>query len=481
MAIYHLHVQTIGRGAGRSAVAAAAYRSTTRLTDNETGIICDYTKKNKAKACGIAAPLDAPKWVMDREKLWNEVQKKENRKNSQFAWEYDIAFPDGARNWKMISQFCRDNFVSKGLICDYAVHKPSKKGDERNWHAHVMVTTRTMTADGWGEKYRHGENKMSDRAEWLKEVRQSWEEICNEHLERIGSKERVSCKTLEAQGIDRKPQNHQGPIATAMERKGKKPNRTKEKKPKDIFIDTVSPEENYTAHLADVWKEGGAKDWELREAEVKIDILQDVQKFENQLQNEELKARAIATRGLLPEIEKANNFEAGHLNNQRHDLQKKKPVPIYPKPNALKNFFMEWHTDDGKIFKKWEEYAKYQQGRIDAWDRKFSPIKEAGKALTEEKKLVGEVKKDGEDNRKDPLNRLLKLSTEQERRRPNIFEKIKTGAADLLSQAREFSGFRNLQRIVEEVKADMTTATREARERAAQERKSPQPGRGRGR
>lgn len=473
MAIYHLHVQTIGRGAGRSAVAAAAYRSTTRLTDQETGIICDYTKKDKAVDSGILAPHDSPKWVWEREKLWNEVQKKENRKNSQFAWEYDLAFPEGVKNYSMVGQFCRDNFLSKGLICDYAVHKPSKKGDERNWHVHIMVTTRQMTENGWGEKYRRGENKQSDRAAWLKEVRQSWEDICNERLETIGSKERVSCKTLEAQGIDRQPQSHQGPTATAMERKGKKPDRTREKK--ETFIDSIQPEEQFTANLPDVWKEGGEKDRELREAEVKLEVLQDVTKFEEILRNDELRAEGMATRGLLPEIEEASNLEIERTISQRSNLTRQQPQGVVAKPNAIKNFFTEWHTADGKIFQKWEDYAKHQQGLINAWEKKWKPLDDREKGLTEEQNLIAEVRKDGEENSVGPINRLLKLSREQERRRPPIFEKIKAGAAGLLEKAREFSGFRNLKKIVEEVKTDLKI---ESKERMARERKSPRQDQG---
>jgi hypothetical protein len=129
-----------------------------------------------------------------------------------------------AEKLKLVRRFC-SLFVEKGLIADYAIHRPDKRGDRRNLHAHVMVTTRTITPEGWGEKFRVGENKMNDRREWLNTIRRVWEKICNAELQRIGSNERIDCRTLEEQGIDRHPQQHQGPIATAMERNGKTPDR----------------------------------------------------------------------------------------------------------------------------------------------------------------------------------------------------------------------------------------------------------------
>jgi len=454
VAIYHLHAQTIGRGSGKSAIAAAAYRSTSRLTDDETGIVCDYTRKEKAVHSGIIAPLDAPEWARDREKLWNEVQKKENRKNSQFAWEYDIALPNEVKNWKMINSFCQENFVKKGLICDYSVHKPDRQGDERNWHVHIMVTTRKMTAEGWGEKHRIGENKMSDRKEWLNEIRKSWEAICNEHLERIGSKERVDCRTLEAQGIDRVPQRHQGATATAMERKGKNPDRTRERE--------EEKEEELPEEISNTLK-ALANEEKLLNEKIRLANLSesDFKKEFKVLEYGQIKAQAEATKELLPEIEKANSIEAGATNKSLQELKKQKPSGIYPKQNALKNFFSIWHTDDGKEFKKYDEYAEHQQGLINKFLAKVNPFIEKQKELSAEKKLIEEVKKDKTNQGPEASNRALKLSREQEKR-PTLFVRIKEKAQELLDNALEFSGYRNFKNALEEV--------REAREETARQR-----------
>ena len=464
MAIYHLHVQTIGRSAGKSAIAAAAYRSTSRLTDKETGIICDYTKKTKALDCGIMAPLDSPKWVWNREKLWNEVQTKENRKNSQFAWEYDIALPNEVKKRSMINQFCQENFVSKGLVCDYAIHKPDSRGDNRNYHAHIMVTTRKMTVEGWGEKHRVGENKMSDRAEWLKEVRRSWEGICNKELERIGSKERVSCETLEAQGIERIPQRHQGPTATTMERKGVRPDRTKtEQKAKAPSADNDLQPLDFEERLI---KE------KLRLANLSDE---DFKKEYKALDYGQKKAQLIATKNLLPEIEKANKLESGDYEKKIQEFKTQKPSGIASKPNAIKNFFLKWGTDDGKEFSKYEDYAKHQQGLINKWLAKVNPVLEKQKELSAERKLIKEVSQSGDE----PAYKLL----ERQEKRLTLFEKIKEKAQELLDKASEFSGYRNFKNSLEEVREARAVTAQRTQERTSiqAKKKSQEQSRGRSR
>ena len=484
MAIYHLHAQTIGRGSGKSAVAAAAYRSTSKLTDNETGIICDYTKKEKALFEKILTPPDAPEWVNDREKLWNEVQKKENRKNSHFAWEYDIALPYEVRSSKMIDRFCQENFVSKGLICDYAIHKPDKHGDQRNYHVHIMITTRKMTAEGWGEKHRCGENKMSDRIEWLKEVRKSWEKICNKELELRGSNERIDCRTLEAQGIDRVPQRHHGSVAKVKYIKNLK----QELKPDSLAYRMVFNEEGNTRYTYseklryeqekqdreqnEFEKEKVEKEFKW-EKENELKLIQEKIRLANLSDSEfkaeeknivqgQLKAQALATRELLPEIEKANDQEKKQLQEKSDAHYFNKPQEIYPKPNVVKNFFMMWRSEDGKEHKTWEGYATQQQKIINEWGKKLEPFEEQKKALNTESEKINQIKKDGVDIQLDPLNRLLDLSREQEKKRPTIFEKIKTKAQDIFYKAAEFAGYREFKNSYDEV--------REAREETKRQR-----------
>lgn len=459
MAIYHLHAQTIGRGAGKSAVAAAAYRSTSHLIDQETGITCDYTRKSKALGSGILAPLDAPEWVRDRGQLWNEVQKKENRKNSQFAWEYDIALPKEVKHWGMINWFCQENFVKNGLICDYAMHKPDKKGDNRNYHVHIMVTTRAMTADGWGEKHRVGENKMSDRINWLKEIRKSWENICNRELERIGSKERVSCETLKEQGIDRIPQQHQGKTATAIERKGIRPERTRVK-------EADSEEKKRVYDLKAVNLEEKRLEEKLRIAKLSDT---GIKKELEILKYAQYKANYLEIKKLLPEIEKANREEEEQNKRQIAELNRKEPNPIAQKPNAIKSFFLEWHSDDGKISKKYEDYEKLQKRYIAEWKEHAQTIYSREKEILSEKALIQEIKNSGDK----PTVEILKLAVnlgERQKKRTGIFSDLTEGVSETLNKAPEFSSYRFFKQTLSEVQEAKAETVRQKQQLPKQNR-----------
>jgi len=465
MSIYHLHCSIIGRGNGQSAVAAAAYRSTTKLTDKETGIVADYTRKDQALNGFVFAPDGSPTWATDRAELWNAVQEKENRKNSNFAWSYDVAVPtEIADDEAMIRAFVKKNFVDKGLIVDANKHAPHKGGDARNTHWHITVTTRIMTPEGWGEKYRVGENKFKDRQGWLNEIRQSWQDVCNEELQRIGSKERIDCRTLEAQGIDRSATQHQGPTATKIVRSGKTPRRGKEKKIEPKFIDTIPEGENYAAYFNDFWTQ--ERDWDLKKAHAKALYLQDPKKTENFFEQQEAISKAIATREHLPQIEKANRAETERNQTQQAEMWKTMPAAIAPKPNALKEKLMKWECSDGTVGKNYEEYAKHQQGLISTWQEKQKPLEDRDTKLLNEQNLIEKCKDDRTDKRPEALNRLLKLYAGQQFPRQKLFENIKTKAADLLKNSLEFSGYKNLKEWVSEVKTELAAGIRRGRGQA---------------
>ena len=223
MAIFHLSAKFIGRSSGRSAVAAAAYRSGEKLENELTGEVWDFTKKGGVVLSGIEAPEGVPDWAKDRAQLWNESERKENRSNSQFAREFNIALPEEFSiedNTKLLKEFINEHFTKRGIVSDWAIHEPNREGDERNIHAHVLTTTRKIDRDGWTEKDREGHsNKV------LQEIRESWAKTVNQEMERRGLSERIDHRTLEAQGIDREPQQHMGPKATAIERRGEKAER----------------------------------------------------------------------------------------------------------------------------------------------------------------------------------------------------------------------------------------------------------------
>lgn len=220
MAIYHLSVKTVSRSAGRSATAAAAYRAGVELVCKSTGVIHDYTRKGGVVATTIVAPLDAPKWATDRTELWNRAEEAEKRKNSTVAREFEVALPEEltpAERKRLAVNFAAALVKRHGFVADVAIHAPGKDGDDRNHHAHILVTTRRIGADGFGAKTRELDEKKSKEVEgW----RKCWAEMTNDALERAGHGVRVDHRSLEAQGIERLPTFHLGPKATAIERRG---------------------------------------------------------------------------------------------------------------------------------------------------------------------------------------------------------------------------------------------------------------------
>lgn len=213
MAIYHLHAQVIGRGKGRSSVAAAAYRAACKLLeqiiDNETGtvfeIVHDYTKKSGVVFSKILAPENAPLWVYDREVLWNKVQNEfEIRKNSQFCRELDIALPcelSEEENIKLLQEFVYESFVKEGMVADVNFHNDNPE----NPHAHIMLSTREIVKDvagdyTFGNKVRHWNSN-----EFLVHTRRMWAGFINKHLELAGIEQEVSHLSHEERGISLVP------------------------------------------------------------------------------------------------------------------------------------------------------------------------------------------------------------------------------------------------------------------------------------
>jgi len=197
MAIYHLRASMISRSAGRSATAAAAYRSATRIEDFRSGLSFDYEGKTGVEHVEIVAPDHAPDWVHDRSELWNRVELAETRKNSQVAREIRVALPhelDADQRCELVRDFCQREFVDRGMIADIALHAPGREGDDRNHHAHIMLTTREIDADGFTSK-----NRDWNKVEVLERWREGWSRDSNEALERAGVEDRVDHRTLEAQ------------------------------------------------------------------------------------------------------------------------------------------------------------------------------------------------------------------------------------------------------------------------------------------
>ena len=223
MAIYHLSVKTVSRSAGRSATAAAAYRSGVEITDMRTGEVHSYFRKGGVESADIVLPDGAPDWASNRAELWNAAEQSETRKNSTVAREFEIALPSelsADERKRLAIDFAREIVERHGCAADVAIHAPGKGGDSRNHHAHILCSTRRLTPDGFGEKTRELDERKTGQVEYWRE---RFAGMQNERLRDAGVEARVDHRTLEAQGIDREPTRHLGPAATGYERRTREP------------------------------------------------------------------------------------------------------------------------------------------------------------------------------------------------------------------------------------------------------------------
>ena len=219
MAIFHLSVKAIGRSQGRSATAAAAYRAAARIEDQRTGLVHDYTRKAGVLHREVVLPEEAPAWARDRAQLWNAAELAETRKNSTVAREFEVALPG---ELKVDERRCLACALAQEITerhkcaVDVAIHAPSRGGDTRNHHAHLLLTTRRIGAEGFAEKTRELDDlKSGEVLRW----RERWATLVNEHLAEHGHHTRVDHRSLTAQGEVREPTFHNGPAVTAIERR----------------------------------------------------------------------------------------------------------------------------------------------------------------------------------------------------------------------------------------------------------------------
>jgi len=225
MASFLCQVQTIQRSEGRSAVAAAAYRAGDRLVDERLAMEFDFAAKAGVECTEVLAPEGAPAAYLDRQTLWNAAEKAELRKDGVPAREILLALPhelDFDQRRDLVRAFVAEHLTGQGMVADVAMHRPGVEGDQRNFHAHILVTTRRLTPEGFGPKDMAWRSPQQLRA-W----REGWANIQNEHLRRhLGpDAPQVSHLSLAEQGLDRTPTEHLGPAATALERRERRTDR----------------------------------------------------------------------------------------------------------------------------------------------------------------------------------------------------------------------------------------------------------------
>ena len=241
IAIYHWNIGIVSRGKGKSAVAAAAYRSGEKLTNEWDGMTHDYTRKGGVVHTEIMLPPHAPPSFSDRSTLWNSVELYEKAGNAQLAREIDAALPielSREEQIRLVREYCSSQFVSRGMCVDYAIHDT----DSGNPHCHIMLTMRPLDERGaWAAKSKKeydldengerihlpsgrykthkvdltGWNDKDNTLLW----RKAWADFTNDFLERNGSPERIDHRSNAERGIDEIPTVHMGVAACQMEKK----------------------------------------------------------------------------------------------------------------------------------------------------------------------------------------------------------------------------------------------------------------------
>ena len=222
MAIYHFTAKVIKRSHGRSAVAAAAYRAGERLVDEERERTFDYTYKSEVIHSEIILPEPAPRWMRDRQKLWNAVEAREQRQDAQVAREVEFALPQELNQADAIGlarDYVRAEFVERGMVADLNIH-----WEPDNPHAHVMLTMREITEEGsFGRKVREW-NQLGLLREW----RQHWADRANERLHERGFDLRIDHRSYRDQGVEFEPTSHLGRAVDEMRQRGEYAERARE-------------------------------------------------------------------------------------------------------------------------------------------------------------------------------------------------------------------------------------------------------------
>ena len=228
MAIYHFSAKVVSRKAGQSVIAKAAYNARAVLREERTGEAKDYRRGKGLLFSGIYTPAQAPEWAHDRAQLWNAADAAEKRKDATLAREYQMALPheltDEQRRY-LVQDFVKESFTRKGYAADVCIHAPDREGDQRNYHAHLLVTDRRLEAQGFALDKKERKLKSPERRTELEGLREKWEHLANRHLERHGHEARIDRRSLKDQGIDREPTQHLGPYATQLERDGEESER----------------------------------------------------------------------------------------------------------------------------------------------------------------------------------------------------------------------------------------------------------------
>jgi hypothetical protein len=235
MAIFRLQVTPITRGGGHSSVGAAAYRAGERLRDDRTNEVHNHSRRKDVTHSEIMLPGhlagENMDWARNRASLWNSVENAETRKNARVATEIQVTLPfelPPERRLQMARTFSQEVADHYRVAVDLAVHDPRPSGDPRNYHAHLLLTTREVSAAGLGaktglnmqtsERMRLG---LPSASQEFTAIRERWATLTNETLKEANIEARVDHRSLAEQGVDREPKPHIPFAAYKIERAGK--------------------------------------------------------------------------------------------------------------------------------------------------------------------------------------------------------------------------------------------------------------------
>ena len=218
MAIYHFSAKMIKRSEGQSATAHAAYCAHEKITDLRTGEVHDYRRRNlrdKISYAEIIAPANAPDFCDDRSSLWGQVELVEKRKDAQVARSVTVALPvelSPEQNKQLARRFCEETFATQGMVADCCIHEI----ESDNPHAHIILTTRELTPEGFGKKNRDWNDKKT-----LEAWRKSWSEYANDALKAAQIDQQIDHRSYKDQANNLIPGVHLGKTVSEMERQGK--------------------------------------------------------------------------------------------------------------------------------------------------------------------------------------------------------------------------------------------------------------------
>ena len=353
MAMVHFETKPISRSSGRSSTASSAYRAGIKLEDNRTGLTHDFSKKSgvMAKECFIFS--NGKRIEVNRSELWNTVEQTEKRKDARTAREFILNLPHEL-NEEQRKNLTDDfgNYLSEkfNVAIDYAIHAPNPKGDDRNFHAHVMVTTRTAQLENnkiiLGDKTplelsnkKLKELELPSTFEQIKELRKAWTDCTNHHLQQAGLDITLDHRSFKEQGKDQQPTIKLGWYQSMLERKG---------------VQTKAGDYNRQV------KEHNAQ---LEQTQSELDNLHQQQAEKNKQREQEQKAYWEQIKAESDELEQRKQFEQRERKPMFNEVSN--AIEKLLENNVIKI------NGDGSAHYKFNAPSRYIAGMLEIWGDKF--------------------------------------------------------------------------------------------------------------